>query len=513
MKTISVASMRSLDERTIADGTPGFVLMERAGLCAYQELTRFLGQRLAPVHRRSLTVVAGKGNNGGDAYVVARHAAEHGAAVTVYAACAPTQLSGAAREHAAALGPDVPVVICDELPRAALAPGTVLIDGLLGTGVSGPLRPPYERLIAQINASNLPVISLDIPSGLDGDTGAIATDAVVADLTVTMAQPKQGLVTENGLRHCGALRCVDIGIPSELLAEAPAAGEAIFQQDVTSLLTRRPHDAHKGTFGHVLVVGGSRLYVGAPFLAGAAALRAGAGLATVAVPESARRLATVPLNALIVSALPDTGDGFFSEAASAELEPLLDRAQAVVVGPGIGRETQSAAVLRRVLATDLPVIIDADALRLLSEVTGWSKRDAVTILTPHPGEMRAVLAGCGLEEYISCLRSDQALALARRHGVFVALKGMGTVLACPDGVWAINTSGSNALATGGSGDVLAGILGGMLAQGFPAWDALRVGTFVHGLAAELSPCGARSLSADDLLALIGPAFRELTPFA
>ncbi len=515
MKIISVNTMRALDRRTIQAGTPGEVLMDRAGTGAARVILAFVGRRLGPDHAIRFAVLAGKGNNGGDAWVVARRLAEAGAgAVCLYSVCPKDQLRGAARKHAEALPGSVPVSVCGELPDEALAPGTMVVDGLLGTGVAGPVRPPYDRLIAQVNAGGLPVAALDVPSGLDADTGTVASIAIQADLTVTMALPKQGLLTPAGIRHCGRLYCVDIGVPTAFVNEAPGCGEALFIEDIRKLVGRRPHDGHKGTFGHVLTVGGSRRYTGAPILAGIGALRAGAGLSTVLVPTSVRAVLPKGLAALIIHEAPDGNAGRFTPETVRALSMFCDRKQAVVIGPGIGRHEGTAAALDSVLGTDLPVVIDADALRFLGRFTArLRRRRAATLLTPHPGEMRSVLTGLGKSELCAAPRVQQATETARSLNALVVLKGAGTVVARPDGEWVVNTSGANGLGSGGAGDVLAGILGGLLAQGMTPWDASRVGVFLHGLAAEFAPAGQRALTADDLTDLIGRAWQEITPFA
>lgn len=514
MKVISVSSMRDLDARTIAAGTPAHVLMDRAGVAAYREMAIFLRRRFASHHIRRASLVVGKGNNGGDAYVVARcWVQETGLPATIYSVCEPADLAEPAAHHAGALPDCVSVVVCDELPLEALQDGAVIVDGLLGTGIRGPLRSPYDRLIAQINASRLPVVALDIPSGLDGDTGEVATEAVVADLTITMAQPKSGLLTPIGMAHCGPLRCVGIGIPDAYVVETASCGEATFARDVRAVLGRRSHASHKGTHGHALVLGGSQWYVGAPLLAGAAALRVGAGLVTVGLPAGARALARPPLNAMIVRSIPDDGTGFLRATGVDAVEELLPKAQALVFGPGIGPGQESDPVLRCLLTANVPLVIDADGLRTLTRIGPCPERVAATVLTPHPGEMRGLLAGLGLEELATAARTTQATEVARATQAVVVLKGLGTVVAAPDGRWAINTSGTEGLASAGSGDVLAGMIGGLLAQGMTAWDAARLGAFLHGRAAELAPHGNRALVADDLLELIGPALKDVTPFA
>lgn len=513
MKIVSVAGMRELDEAAIRAGIAADVLMDRAGRGAADEILAFCASHLHPSHVRRWVVLAGKGNNGGDAYVVARElAARSSLPVAVFATLPPAQLTGAARHHAELLPRTVPVHVVEELPAAALAPGGVIIDGLLGTGISGTLRPPCPRLIEQINASRLPVAALDLPSGLDGDSGE-GTDVVVADLTLTMGLPKAGLLTPSGLAHCGRLVCVDIGLPPESVAAAPAAGDAIFAADAARLLDRVPHDVHKNHLGHTLVVGGSVDYAGAPMLTAAAALRAGCGLVTAAVPEAARHLMHPPLLALIVRGVADGGAGHFTSASERGIQSLTPRMQAAVFGPGTGAYADTFAVLQVLLRGPFPLVIDADGLRRLAEHPDRTARAAPTVLTPHPGEMRRLLEGFGLPELLAEPRPRQAVGLAARTGMHIVFKGQGTVLAAPDGRWAVNSSGSSALATGGTGDVLTGLVAGFLAQGMAPWDSMCLAAFLHGRAAELAGAGNRAFVADDLLPLIGPVFRELTPFA
>ncbi|MFA5203955.1 MAG: NAD(P)H-hydrate dehydratase [Lentisphaeria bacterium] len=512
MKAVTAAVMRELDAAAMAAGHSAEELMERAGVGAARELVEWCGRRLAPAHRRRWAVLAGKGNNGGDAYVVAGWLAEHtGLPVTVYAAVHPGALTGAAREHAGRLPPAVPVLVVDGgLPAAALEPGGVVVDGLLGTGLAGPVREPFATLIRQINAAGLPVAALDTPSGLDADRGEPLGVAVVADLTLAMGLPKAGCFSASGLRHTGALRVVEIGLPAAAVAAAPAELEVVTAADIAPLLGRRPRDGHKHLFGQVVVAGGCTAYGGAPLLAGAAALRAGAGLVTVAVPAAVRPWMHPRFQALMLRALPDAGSG--SLAAGSELDELLAAAQAVVFGPGCGRAPETAAALAAALRTPHPVVVDADGLRLLAAHPGLLPRPAATVLTPHPGEMRALLHGFGLAGVADSARGAQAAALARQCGAVVVLKGAATVIATPDGGVRVNASGSSALATAGTGDVLAGLVGGLLAQGLEAGAAAAAAVFLHGLAAEEAPA-ERALVADELIDLLPAALQRLSPFA
>lgn len=524
MKAVTAAVMRGLDAAAVAAGRSAEELMERAGTGAARELRDWCEQRLAPAHRQRWVVLAGRGNNGGDAYVVANWLAEHTAQpVTVYAAVHPDALAGAARHHARQLPPMVPVFVVEgSLPDAALEAGGVIVDGLLGTGLAGAVREPFATFIRQVNASGRPVAALDLSSGLDADTGEPLGVAVLADLTLTMGLPKAGCFTAAGARHTGALRVVDIGLPEAAVAAASAALQVVTAADIAPLLGRRPHEAHKHTFGQVVVAGGCTDYAGAPLLAGAGALRSGAGLVTLAVPATLRPWLRPRYDALMLRAIPDAGTGHLG--GSPVLDELVVGAQAVLFGPGCGRTLATGDALAAVLRTPQPLVLDADGLRLLAAQPDLLPRPAVktdtavaaaspvTVLTPHPGEMRALLDGFGLGALAAAARPEQALALARHTGAVVVLKGAQTVVATPDGAWCVNSSGSSALATAGTGDVLAGLLCGLLAQGWTAWDAARAAVFIHGLAAELAPAG-RALVADDLLELIPGALRQLSPFA
>ncbi len=514
MKIVNAETMQSLDKRTIENCAPGAVLMERAGAGAVKCLLQFLNDRIHPNHWQRFAVLAGKGNNGGDAYVIARLLAEEcGKAVTVYAVCGRNELKGDSRLQAEKLPQKVDIQVIEELPPEAVSPGICIVDGLLGTGISGPLRPPYDRLISQVNASGCAVMAIDIPSGLDASNGEVATTAIQADLTVTMALPKAGLLTEKGRSYCGLLRCVDIGIPAEYSAEAKGCGEAIFAEDVRRLLTRRPPNSHKGMFGHVGIVAGSFKYTGAPLLTACAALRTGAGLVTMILPESVKPHVPLSYNAMIARAVPDKGLGYFSETGIDVLEEILEQVNCVAFGPGIGLWPDTVHALETILKNEKPVVIDADGLRVVADNPGLLKMNVPMVLTPHPGEMKRLLSSLGLAEYISSDRLMQAQKLAQAYDVYVVLKGQGSVLAGPEKEVAVNTSGSTALATAGTGDVLTGMIASCIAQGMPVWDAMRTAVFVHGYAGELAPTGERALVADDLPGLIGTVFQELSPHA
>ncbi|NMA47005.1 MAG: NAD(P)H-hydrate dehydratase [Lentisphaerae bacterium] len=513
MDIISVDDMRRMDALAISSGSAnGFTLMDRAGKGAAEHILRYL-EGLPPQQRRRIIALAGKGNNGGDAWVVARVLYQQGLAVELYSCCRRDELPPDARLHAALLPAAIP---CREaistLPGEALQAGCVIIDGLLGTGLHGAPREPYRRIIEQVNAGGLPVVALDIPSGLDGDSGA-AECAINADLTLTMAFPKTGLVRGDGPRHCGPIHVIDIGLPPSVTSTAQSLGRAFTQANAAPLLGRRDPAAHKNSLGHVLCVAGSRQYAGAAALCAGAALRSGAGLVTLAYPAAMPR-PPAP-HALIYMPLGDAQhDNVFSDAMITQLGQALPNKNALVYGPG-SSPTATPGVLRALLAATTPMVIDADGLRLLAaQPELLDAAQAELVLTPHPGEMAALLRGLGLADALQADRREQAMALAVRSRAVVVLKGQHTVVAAPNGQEpTINLSGTAALATAGTGDVLAGMIGAMLAQGMKSEDAARCAVFIHGLCAECWHGAQRALIADDVVALIAKAMHLVAPRA
>ncbi len=511
MKAVSSRTMRELDEMTIAGGTPGETLMERAGTGAFDQILGWL-ENIATSHVVMIVVVTGKGNNGGDGHVLARLFAEHTEyPVTVFSTCSRKELKGDARLNADRLPEAVEFMYGDELPDELLTPGTLLIDALLGTGIKGAVQEPYATIIRAMNESGLPICAIDLPSGLNADDGSVANVAIRADLTLTMGLPKMGLLLGEGLAHCGQLRCIDIGLDAGKTETAMSPFDAVFAADARAFLKRLPVDAHKGSMGRVLIVGGARSYPGAPMLAGRGALRAGGGLVSVAFPESMIPLARPKENALILHPLDDQKRGH--HCLGEELMELAKSQDVLAVGPGLSRADEALDVVAALLGTGKAVVLDADGLSVFSRHPSVLPRQGLTVLTPHPGEMKRLLQAIGEDELAEKDRLTQAGELARRFRCFVVLKGAGTVITSPEGDLAINSSGTAGLATGGTGDVLTGILAAFLAQSDDPWLAIRSAIFLHGLAAELAPNGRRHLIADDLPDLLGEAMHSISPFA
>lgn len=512
MRLVTAETMRELDGATIASGVSGVsgeLLMERAGSGAVGHILEFAAT-LHEAHARRFVLLAGKGNNGGDAYVCARCLHELGAETVLYSPFGVEELSGEAALNAGRM-PELSRCHFNTVPAAGVfREGDIIIDGLLGTGFSGAPRGPVKEWIEAVNASGMPVVSLDIPSGLDGGSGRVSGVAIRADLTVCIGLPKLGICLGAGPEHCGLLRCVDIGIKDDDAAEGPRMP---FFGDIRPRLGRVPTLSHKNRRGRLLVLGGSEQYGGAPFLAACAAVRTGAGYVKMLMPGSAGGRIPVPPS-LVLCPLPDGGTGSFGEVSLSGLDGLLNAgSDALVTGPGLGRGRGLVPFLSHVCGLSLPMVFDADALNLIAEIPEIYMGKDTNVLTPHPGEMKRLLSGFDLEDHLNSDRMTQAAVLAERLDSTVVLKGPRTVICSPDGRMSINSTGSPALAKAGTGDCLAGMIGAFLSQGMEAFEAAEAAVFIHGLAGELSACGQRGLTAESLVEGIPLAMRRISPFA
>ncbi|HSG89002.1 MAG TPA: NAD(P)H-hydrate dehydratase [Pseudomonadales bacterium] len=460
-------------------GIPGIVLMRRAGAAAFEALRRHWPAA------RSLTVLCGRGNNAGDGYVIAGIAVARGYAVQLLQVTDAADLDGdAARARDWALGEGVRI---ETFTPAAELRGELVVDALLGTGLRGTVRPEFVTAIEAIAAAGRPVLAVDLPSGLSADTGAVLGHAVRADLTVTFIGLKRGLLTGAGPAHAGRVRFEALGIPEAVhaAADAPPWLPLLRLGRGGLTLPRRARDAHKGAFGHVLVAGGDLGTGGAVIMAAEAALRSGAGLVSAAT----RGEHLAPL----LARLPEVMVG--PVATRAELAPLLARATVVVLGPGLGTHPWGEQLFDAVLEAEGPRVVDADALNLLARRGG--RRDD-WVLTPHPGEA-ARLLGTDTAT-IADDRFAAVQALQTRYGGVVVLKGSGTLVADAHGV-ALCAYGNPGMASGGMGDVLAGIVGGLVAQGLSPSAAAHLGVCLHGAAADTAAAehGERALVATDLM--------------
>ena len=516
MKILTAEQMREADRRTINElGIPGVVLMESAGRAVVNEIL----QRYSHLAPGPVLVLCGKGNNGGDGLVVARTLRQHGWQVTTLLLAEETAIGGDARLYLDILRRlSAPVEFAAdpagvETLLARLPVPALIVDALLGTGLSSLVGGRHAVAIAWMNRSPAPKVAIDIPSGLDATSGAILGSVLHADLTVTLAAAKLGQMIYPGVACCGELVVAEIGIPQAFLDEL-AAGILLDAKEVRQLLPPRPAVGHKGTFGHLLLVAGSRGKSGAAALAADAALRAGAGLVTVASPASLQTTLAIKLTEVMTAPL-DEADGALTGSALAQIAALWQDKNVLAIGPGLGRSAATATLVRKVIQDcPLPLVLDADALFALAghgEVLA-ARPVGTTILTPHPGEM-AHLLGVSIAE-IEADRVGTARCFAEEHGVVVVLKGARTVIAAPDGGILINPTGHVGMATGGMGDLLTGIIAALLCQRLPPLAAAAAGVWLHGRSGDrLRPrFGDAGLLASDLLVEIPGARGEiLTP--
>jgi NAD(P)H-hydrate epimerase len=501
MKVLTAAEMREVDRRTIEMGIPGIVLMENAGM----RVVEFLAERFAPLDAQRVLVLCGKGNNGGDGLVTARqiHTRFPKCQLTVVLLAEPEDLRGDARQNYAMLRAcGCPVTF--EIPTDACR-ATVIVDALLGTGITGPARGDIEKTIVAINGRLRPtkVVAVDIASGMSSDTGESAGKVARADYTVTFVAPKLGQVLPPNCDMTGELIVRPIGTPWELYRDGKI--DLIEPPMFSRVMAPRPPGGHKGTFGHALVVAGSRGKTGAAALCGLSALRAGAGLVTVASAESAISLIAAHAPELMTEPLAETPHG--SIGLNAGLAAAAAGKTVIAMGPGLGRQPEIPIMVASLMEScEQPLVLDADALVDIGKVTVTPR---VRVLTPHPGEM-ARLTGKTVAE-VQADRIGVARAFAESHWLTVVLKGQRTIIAFPDGrVW-INPTGTPAMGTGGTGDVLTGLITGFLAQ-FPQHpdEAVAAAVYLHGLAGEIGAreLGERCLIASDLLRYLPAAMEE-----
>jgi len=476
--------VRELDRTAIEEhGIPGAELMERAGRAAYRLL------RQGWPDARVISIVCGIGNNGGDGYVVARHAQTDGLEVRVLQLGDPQQLRGDAltmatrfREAGGTVAP------FQGLPEAT----ELIVDAVLGTGLERAVAGEWAQAIDAINRHPAPVIAIDIPSGLHSDLGRILGTAVRAAATISFIGLKQGLFTGSGPDCCGDVRFDALQVPAAIYARQILSARRLDRTQLDGLLARRPRSANKGSFGHVLVVGGARGYSGAARLAGEGALRTGAGLVTIAThPDHAAYLNLSRPELMCLGVEGPT-----------ELEPVLARATVIAVGPGLGKDSWGKGLLARVLETGHPLVVDADALNLLAAAP--TSRDD-WVLTPHPGEAARLL---GTETgAIQADRFGSVRRLRDRCGGVVVLKGAGTLVLGPSHrPVGVCTGGNPGMATAGTGDVLTGMIAALIAQGLDREDAAAAGVCLHAAAGDATATagGERGLLASDLLARIRP---------
>ncbi len=487
MYIVTADEMREMDRRTIESfGVPGRVLMENAGRGA----VRFFLKCFKGLAGKKVAVAAGKGNNGGDGFVMARCLAQKGVHVTVYLFAARADIKGDAAANLDLLTLlNVPVT---EVPdpgafsqhKTGLLQHDIWVDALLGTGLTSEVRPFFKQVITFINHLNKPIFSVDIPSGLNADTGLPCGECIRAHCTATFAFPKIGHLVYPGAGLTGRLKVVDIGIPA-YIAEAVGPRQFVLTDDhAAGLLQPRSGDAHKGHTGHLLVVAGSPGKTGAAAMTAMSAMRAGAGLVTLGIARGLNPVLESMVAEPMTLPLAETGRGTLSGEALDTLMEVLDGKQCLAVGPGLGTHAETQSLVRDLVRQcPVPMVIDADGLNCLTGHTQLLESvNADVVLTPHPGEM-ARLAGISTAA-VQADRLGCARAFARRHNVSVVLKGANTIIAGPDGTVCVNTTGNAGMASGGMGDVLTGMIAGFIAQGYSAKAAMCLGVYLHGAAAD-----------------------------
>jgi NAD(P)H-hydrate epimerase len=515
MRILTAEQMREADRRTIEDiGIPSLVLMENAGRQVVAAMETFFPE----LGEQRVAIISGKGNNGGDGFVVARTLQQRGIDVSVFVVGQIAEIRGDARiniEVLARLGISV-VEIADEgqweLHFSEISEHDLIVDALFGTGLKSALTGIFETVIADINASDIPVVSIDVPSGLSADTHDLLGDCVDATITVTLGAPKLPLLLPPAEEKCGEVVIADIGIPAGIIEalDGPRV-ELLTREQIRTFITPRAADVHKGDCGRVLVVAGSRGKSGAAVLSAQGALKCGAGLVTIAAPRGVGPIIAAHQPDYMTEWLEETVEGTVHFAGAEHVLSL--NADVMVLGPGLGRGESVTTFVRDVLEnSEIPLVLDADALNAFVDepaaLIGREGRDV--IITPHPGEM-ARLVGCSVDD-VQADRMGMARDFARSHQLYVVLKGYRTIIATPKGDVFVNPTGSPGMATGGTGDVLAGMLAAWMAQLLDASAACRLAVYLHGAAGELADAaeGEVSMTASDLVQHISDAVLELS---
>ncbi len=505
---VTAKQMADLDRYCIEQlQIPGIVLMENAGIAIVQSIRELLGN----VTDKYVQIFCGPGNNGGDGYVVARHLFNHGARVDVFLVAAREKIRGDALINLQILEKTGLPIHYSAIPHSNTQPD-LIIDALLGTGVKGALKGEIASCVEHIRSNNCPVIAVDVPTGVNADSGEVEGLAVRADVTITMALPKNGLLFSPGKEYAGKLVVADISMPGRVFESANPLAWLIEKKDIQAMLPKRPVDAYKNKCGAVAVVAGSTGFTGAACLAGLAVLRAGAGLCYLTIPKSLNAIIETRLTEVISWPVEDDNSGCLCPEKSGELERKIGQQDVVVIGPGLGQQPQTGELVFSLLQKlDKPCVLDADGLNLCTGKTRLLKEfKGELIITPHPGEF-ARLTGLSVSEILKN-RIELVRQYAQEWKTTIIFKGGPTIIGCSNGEVYINATGNAGMATAGSGDVLSGLIAGLLAQGMAAQDAAIAGVYLHGLAGDIakSDFGEMGMIAGDLLAAIPQALLSVT---
>lgn len=506
----TAAEMAAMDRRTIEDyGLVGLALMENAGRSVVGAMADHFGR----LHDRRVAIFCGKGNNGGDGYVVARYLQKYGSQPSVYLLGSADEIGGDARTNLQIIQrmglPIHPPGDWD--PVGACQSADIVVDALLGTGVKGPLKGELAEIVEAINASRAPTVAIDLPTGVETDSGRVEGAAVRATLTVTMGALKRGLCFSPGREHAGRVFVADIGFPKGAVQEVGARTWYVDRGSARRLLPERAPNIHKNACGQVLIVAGSAGKTGAAALCSEAVLRVGAGMAILAIPESLNPILEQLLVEVMTLPVPGSDAGTFSVEAKPALAEYLDWADVVATGPGLTTHTDVQQLVEWLIQEyPKPLVMDADALNCLAgRRQVLKKRRSATVITPHPGELSRLLGKP--TKNVLADPVEVARATASELDVVVVLKGAPTVVAAPEGDVYINGSGNPGMATAGMGDVLTGMITGLLAQGLPHTEAAVLGVFAHGLAGDLAceKLGVHGMIAKDVLHQLPTALHQL----
>lgn len=493
--------MKRLDEISINEyGIPGAVLMENAGMRVVEEIESLnLSERYA-------AVICGTGNNGGDGLVIARHLYNKGWKINIFICGEAEKIKGDALLNlsiAKKIGISIYTVDDDSIDFCTelINDSTLIVDALLGTGFSGKLKDLYKTIIGKVNECNACVVSVDIPSGLNADTGFFDEDCIMADYTVTFQIPKMGLIINDGPKACGNLKIKNISIPKAAI-EAMELHLNLLERDmIKGIIPVRDCNTHKGSYGSVFVVACSRGMEGSGIMSSRAALRSGAGIVYLGLPESLQKLICTSTLEIMTKGLEDRGTGVLSKECIQEILDTAENSSSLLIGPGLTDIESTRVIMAEIIENcTVPTVIDADGLNAISSNPGiLKKRKGEIIITPHPGEM-ANLCGCS-SSVIQKDRLKYARRFAGEFGVIVVLKGYRTIIALPDGTAFINPTGNPGMATAGSGDVLAGIIAGFAAQKMNLIDAALCGVYIHGAAGDRAAgkIGEYGLMAGDII--------------
>lgn len=504
--------MQEIDKKAIEEfNIPGIILMENAGLVS----SLILEENFPDVNK--IIIFAGGGNNGGDGLVIARHLFNQGIAVTVYLLKEADKIKGDALINlniARLMGVPIKEILSEndlEREKANIHNADIILDAILGTGTSGEISGFLVNIINFLNDTHKPIISIDIPSGLDADTGFPLGCCIRAMSTLTLGLPKIGLLVYPGAEFAGKLYLVDISLPKPLIEDEQIKVHLLLKEDVFPLLPKRAEDAHKGSCGQVITIAGSVGMTGAAVMTAQSCLAMGAGLSILGTPKSLNPIVAAKVTEVITKPLPETPEQTVGLNSYDEIMELVKNADCLTIGPGLGRNNEVVNLIRRLIPkVNIPMVIDADGLfALAGNLHILQEKTSPVIITPHPGEM-AMLLGITTAE-VQKDRLGVAQRFAQEYQLVVVLKGARTIIADSKGNTFINSTGNPGMATAGCGDVLTGMLAGLLAQDVSAINAAKAGVFLHGLAGDLvlEEKGEYSLIASDLITKIPAAIYEL----